>query len=159
MRQRGHDQATVSSPHTIATRTWEPLTGQARDEALTRIRDIAGNRIDLLAQAAGIMLELRPADGDHPNYRKYSAGAALLLEVANVERDDEAVQKWVPIGEDRRARWRRLVDRAPETRAPSQADGSGNGLRAGHLQLASKWSSAGGVLRWSEWCRLAAVPT
>jgi hypothetical protein len=91
MKQSERDQATVGSLQTMATRTWEPPTGQAR--------------------AAGIMLGLRPADGDHPNYRKYSAGAALLLEVVNLGEDVEAVHEWVLIGEDRRARWRRPVNR------------------------------------------------
>jgi hypothetical protein len=105
------DQATVSRLHTMATRTWEPPTGHARNEALARIRDIAGDRIDLLAQTAGIMLGPRPFDETDPSYRKYSAGADLLLEVAGVGENDEVVQKWVPIGEERRERWRRPVNR------------------------------------------------
>jgi hypothetical protein len=57
------------------------------------------------------MLGLRPSDENEPSYQKYSAAAELLLEVADVRANDEAVQKWVPIGKERRERWRRPVDR------------------------------------------------
>jgi hypothetical protein len=77
MGQRERDRAAVSSLHTIAARTWEPPTGQERDTALARIRDIADDRADLLAEAASIMLGLRPSDENE--LPQYSAGAALLL--------------------------------------------------------------------------------
>jgi hypothetical protein len=31
----------------------------------------------------------------------------MLLEVAGVDEDDERVQRWVPVGRERRDRWRR----------------------------------------------------
>jgi hypothetical protein len=37
---------------------------------LARLRDIAGDRMDLLVGAAGIMLGLRPADEADPNYSR-----------------------------------------------------------------------------------------
>lgn len=101
------DQAIVSTLHTIATRTWTPPAGQDREDAVARLRDIAGDRTDLLAKAAGIILGLRPADEADPSYGRYDGGAELLLEVAGVDRDDKRVREWVPVGAERRSRWRR----------------------------------------------------
>ncbi|MGI5233781.1 hypothetical protein [Actinoallomurus sp. CA-142502] len=107
MGEHEQDQRVISTLLTIATRTWTAPTGQHRAGVLARLREIAGDRTDLLAQAAGIMLGLRPADEADPNYTRYDGGAELLLEVADVDRDDKRVQEWVPVGVERRNRWRR----------------------------------------------------
>lgn len=59
-----------------------------------------------MIEAAGVMLGLRPADQHDPHHGKYSAGAGLLLELACVPEDDPAIQEWIPVGAERRARWR-----------------------------------------------------
>jgi hypothetical protein len=107
--QRERDQATVSSLHTIATRSWTPPTGHARDAVLDELREIASGRTDLMIEAAGVLLGTRPADEHDPRHRQRTAGAEILLDAAGVPKGDqvEAVRPWVPIGADRWYRWRR----------------------------------------------------
>jgi hypothetical protein len=62
----------VGGLHTIATRTWEPPTGQARDEVIARLAELAGGRKDQLVEAAGTLLGVGPVDEDDPRYRQYS---------------------------------------------------------------------------------------
>lgn len=99
------DRATVSTLHTIATKTWEPPTGRAREQRLAELTAVADGRTDLLLEAAGILLGGRPPDETDPRHIQRSAGAAMLLELAGVREDDPRVQGWVPVGAERRARW------------------------------------------------------
>jgi hypothetical protein len=112
MGDRERDQAIVSKLYTIATRTWEEPTGPDRTGRLNELTAAAGGRTDLLAEAAGILLGTRPDDDHDPRHRQHSAGAGaeMLLELAQTPEDDPKVQRWVPIGAERRTRWRR-----PET--------------------------------------------
>lgn len=107
------DQATVSRLYTIAIRTWEEPTGPDRDDRLDELTAAAGGRMDLLAEAVGILLGTRPADEHDPRHRQRTAGAEMLLDAAGVRTEDraEAVRQWVPIGEERRERWRHPVNR------------------------------------------------
>jgi hypothetical protein len=106
-RPRVHpDRMTVGALHTIATRTWEPPTGQARDERLAQLSAEADGRTDLVIEAAGVLLGSRPPDETDPRHIQRSAGAAMLLELAGVREDDPRVREWTPIGAERRDRWR-----------------------------------------------------
>lgn len=107
MADRQRDRAIVSSLHTIATRTWKPPTGPDRDAVLDQIRERAGGRTDLLIEAAGILLGVRPDNEHDPRHRQATAGARMLLEAADVAEDDERVREWMPVGAERRVRWRK----------------------------------------------------
>lgn len=96
----------MSTIHTIATRTWEEPTGQERDDRLAQLAAAAAGRTDLLAEAAGVLLGVRPLDEDDPRHRQLTYGAELLLEVAETSEDDPEVQRWVLVGEERRDRRR-----------------------------------------------------
>lgn len=108
------DRMRIGALHTIATRTWTPPTGANRAARLAELRERAGGRTDLLAEAAGILLGVRPDDEHHARYIRDSAGAAMLLEVAGVAEDDERVRRAVELGRDRRERGR--IRPAPERR-------------------------------------------
>lgn len=99
------DRMTVGTLHTIATRTWDPPTGKAREERLAQLAAEADGRTDLLLEAAGILLGGRPPEPTDPRYIQRSAGAAMLLELAGVREDDPRVQEWMPVGAERRTRW------------------------------------------------------
>jgi hypothetical protein len=109
MGQRLQDQAIVGSLHTIATRTWMPPTGHARDAVLDKLRQTAAGRTDVMIQAAGILLGTCPTDEHDPRHRQRTAGAEMLLDAAGVPKDGqaEAVRPWVSIGAERWSRWRR----------------------------------------------------
>ena len=76
--------------------------GAQRAEAVDQLRTLAEGHEDLLVEAAGVML------GAHPDtsitHLLYRVPTALLLEAAGVTADTEAVQQWVEIGRERRAR-------------------------------------------------------
>ena len=77
-------------------------TGAQRDVAVAELRTIAGDHDELLVEAAGVML------GVHPDtsitHLLYRVPAVLLLEASGVAADAEAVQRWIEIGRERRAR-------------------------------------------------------
>lgn len=100
------DQATVSHLLTIAIRTWDPPTGQARDKRHAELRTAAGGDKDLMATTAGILLGTRPADVHDPRWKQRDAGARMLLELAGVGEDDKTVQGGVAAGRERRDRGR-----------------------------------------------------
>lgn len=83
---------------------WDPPVGQERQVAVADLREIGGGRADLYARAAGIMLGNHP-DGDR-SHALYRNGAELLLEAGGLAVDDERVQAWIRVGEQRRARTR-----------------------------------------------------
>ncbi|GLY86000.1 hypothetical protein Airi02_039290 [Actinoallomurus iriomotensis] len=93
MGSNGRDQAIASILHTIAPAPGRRRPAQARQDVTVRLRDIAGDRSDLLTKAAGVMLGPRPPDEADPNYNRHDGGAELLLGVAGVNRDDERVQE------------------------------------------------------------------
>lgn len=102
------DRLIVGALHTISTRSWVPLTGQQRQEVLRELAAAAAGRTDLIHEAAGVMLGLRPDDDEaDPYHVKYTAAAGLLLELAGTAEDAPEVQRWVPVGAKRRDRWRR----------------------------------------------------
>jgi hypothetical protein len=106
-RPRVHpDRATVGTLHTIAIKTWDPPTGKDREKRLAELTAAAGGSTELLIEAAGILLGSRPPDPTDPRHTQRSAGAELLLEVAGVREDDPRVRAWVPVGAERRDRWR-----------------------------------------------------
>lgn len=84
-------------------REWTPPQGQARAELLEELRETAGDRPDLLAQAAGVLLGGRPPDQGDPRWTQRTFAAELLLELAGLTVDDPQVQRWIPIGAERRA--------------------------------------------------------
>ena len=100
------DQMIVSTLHTVATRRWEPLTGPDREAAMAELRAVAGGRMDLVIQAAGVILGSRPPDEHDPRYLQHAYGAELLLELAGVETDAPEVQAWAAVGRERRTRGR-----------------------------------------------------
>jgi hypothetical protein len=82
------------------------LNPQGQSAAVAELRNLAGDRTDLLVQAAGIML------GCHPPrttaYRLYRIWADLLLKAADITEDHENLQRWIAEGKRRtQARQRR----------------------------------------------------
>lgn len=84
------DQMTTGILLTIATRTWTPPEGAERDARMAELRD----RVDLLVEAAGVLLGARLDDEHDPHYRQATAGAEMLLEVAGVPERDPAGRCW-----------------------------------------------------------------
>jgi hypothetical protein len=72
--------------HTIATRSWVPPVGAARDARLNELREAAGRRTGLLIQVAGIILGVRVDDEHDPRYVGYTANSAMLLELPTSRR-------------------------------------------------------------------------
>lgn len=101
----------VGALHTISSGTWTAPTGQERRDVLHRLAAAAGDRTDLMIEAAGVMLGLRPRDENDPYHAKYTAAAQLLLELAGVPERAPEVQRWVRVGAERSARWRRPEQR------------------------------------------------
>jgi hypothetical protein len=83
---------------------WTPPTGHARDTALTELRQLGGDDTDAYAHTAGTMLGAHPpGDASHD---LFANAAALVLEAGGLTEDDERVQHWIAVGEDRRERGR-----------------------------------------------------
>ncbi|MGH3377662.1 MAG: hypothetical protein ACRDS0_03875 [Pseudonocardiaceae bacterium] len=98
------DEMITGALHTIAIRGWVPPTGPDREARLNELRDAARGRTDLLIQVAGVILGTRVDDEYDPRYVKHTAGAAMLLELADVTDDDPQVQRWFAAGRERRDR-------------------------------------------------------
>jgi hypothetical protein len=77
------DRMIVGAVCTIATRRWEPLTGQARTDTLAELRGIAASRTDLLIEAAGVTLGVRPP-------------ASTILATGNTPRAPSSSWSWRP---------------------------------------------------------------
>jgi nitroreductase len=111
MGDRERDQAIVSDLHTIAARTWNEPTGPDRNARLTELTAAAGGRTDLMIEAAGVLLGVRPRNEYDPRHVKCTYAARLLLELADVAEDTPEVREWVAVGAERRARWLQPADR------------------------------------------------
>jgi hypothetical protein len=83
---------------------WTPPTGPARDTALQELRHLGGDDTDAYAQTAGTMLGAHPeGDASHDLFRN---AAGLILEAGGLTEDDDRVQHWVAVGQERRSRGR-----------------------------------------------------
>ncbi len=79
---------------------WRQLTGAETADAVAEFREIAGDRSDLLAEVAGLMLGAREGGLDEPKAK----AAAQLCRLAGA--DEALIPQWIQEGR-RRAEIRR----------------------------------------------------
>lgn len=102
-RQEHLDGIVVARLQGIAKRHagWTDPQGDRRADALSELRQVGGDRGDLMAQAAGLLLGFYPSD--HIAYEHHRIAAQLVIEAgADVSR----LEHWIQIGAERGERAR-----------------------------------------------------
>ena len=96
------DRLLIAGLHGEARRhaRWRDLTEDETAAAVAELRELAGNRADLLAEVAGVLEGAREGEPDEPLARQ----AAMLCRKAGA--DPEAIPGWVAEGRRRTARAR-----------------------------------------------------
>ena len=78
---------------------WGAMDEAQKAEGAAALREVAGDRPDLLAQVAGIMLGT--AEGKGPEYQARGQAVAELCRLAGA--DQEVIAGWIEVGRERRA--------------------------------------------------------
>lgn len=99
MPQADPDGVLVAQIHGTARHhaRWRELTEDERAAAVTELRELAGNRPDLLAHVAGVSLGFAEGQMDEPRAKQ----AAALCQAAGA--DPELIPEWIEEGRRRRA--------------------------------------------------------
>ena len=87
-------------------------------EGAAALREVAGDRADLLAEAVGIMLG--SADGKGPEYQARARAVAEQCRLAGA--DVEAIPGWIEAGQERRTDTRRPPPPGPSRLKPVVMD-------------------------------------
>jgi hypothetical protein len=77
---------------------WGDMNEAQKAEGAAALREVAGDRPDLLAEVAGIMLGA--AEGKGPEYQARSQAVAKLCRLAGA--DPEVIPGWIEVGRGRR---------------------------------------------------------
>ena len=78
---------------------WGAMDEAQKAEGAAALREVAGDRPDLLAQVAGIMLGT--AEGKGPEYQARGQAVAELCRLAGA--DQEVIAGWIEVGRERGA--------------------------------------------------------
>jgi hypothetical protein len=77
---------------------WKAPVGEAREAAIAELRDVAGGRTDLLAEAAGVCRGFELTRAGDLVAEQYRIKADLLVEAGAVP---ALLDRWIEIGQER----------------------------------------------------------